>query len=984
MDENTDKSSKKDYMQVFDEEEEDYPEFIHELEQETPKTPPSKPKKYHDHNKGNAYTQKQNSNSYKHNDYSYDSHYNNNSNGKNNKNEYKPASHQYHEHSDEYKDLEHSSQHSDIAPKFNYKHKKSPPPAQNKKVKPTKFKWQWNTGSVWKDYKKEDSIMIEQNYGMEDSVILDVHGTIYQIDFPSLKQHNIDTQNVRPIRRVPVDHQDNSIHHHPSGKSHQSSSARGSYSNHRGGRGGYKHHNAGRGGHNSGRGGYGGSGGHGHGYGGYGNQHGHGGYGGSGGHGHGYGGSGGHASHQYPAGAGGAGGSPYSSPYSKGNYGGSAKNNSGVIWQCMLGGSWKDYDESTSKFIESKAKKNEKLFQCSYRGASYIMNLTEMRQTNSDTGRSRLIRRYEKQRSDHGAVSAPKQYSSEPKHSKKHQPKVVHQQYVQNANLDEKPGYDAPEDPHRYDVDMEPQVALPVSGASGPPQMDQDEADMVDTMKNLAIDEPNMSYSDSANDDQHDMEMPYAEPMAPSDDEKLGGAYYSDEEQRSDAIGQSAPNMNSSMNKPAVKKPEASHKWQWQKDNGDFVDYDAKISKDMELLYEHNAPTYPYKRNNQVYTVNFNDMKQYNDKSKGSRDIRRVRMSTPSASASAGPSMKWQWQNDHGDFQDYDAKSSKDMEALYTNKAPEYKYKHHSQVYTVNFKTLKQYNDNTKAARTVRRVAMSTKSAASLPSFHGHGRSSHSSQSAHSSHSAHSPHSAHLWSPNSAPPPKKAVAMKWQWHDDKNWVDYDKNTSIAMEKAFNAHQKTYKFSNNKTKSTYIIIFDRKKQKNTESNKERNVRRVPMSVKGAKPQKRQRKYGWPDPDTWKGPKATAKRKVFGDRIMKLYHVTDATAADAIWKERKMIRGGKGMFGGGIYFAESIASAQYKAEHHGVLITSLVFVGKEHTVKDSSAGQFTFQDLQKMGCDSVYAPKGSGGGKAERVVYNFDQVCVIDKKPLPKNK
>eukprot|EP00483_Globobulimina_turgida_P000530 UN00530 len=155
--------------------------------------------------------------------------------------------------------------------------------------------------------------------------------------------------------------------------------------------------------------------------------------------------------------------------------------------------------------------------------------------------------------------------------------------------------------------------------------------------------------------------------------------------------------------------------------------------------------------------------------------------------------------------------------------------------------------------------------------------------------------------------------MKWQWFDEKHFIDYDKKNSIAMEKAYKCNKKSYKFKNEKSKSEYIVIFNTMKQKNTETNNERDIRRVPLSVKGGKQQKivRQRsKYGWPDPKTWKGPKSSAKRKVFGDKIMTLYHITDASAGDAIFKQHKMIRGGSGMFGGGIYFAETLGSAKHK--------------------------------------------------------------------------
>merc|ERR1712130_1001600 len=114
-------------------------------------------------------------------------------------------------------------------------------------------------------------------------------------------------------------------------------------------------------------------------------------------------------------------------------------------------------------------------------------------------------------------------------------------------------------------------------------------------------------------------------------------------------------------------------------------------------------------------------------------------------------------------------------------------------------------------------------------------------------------------------------------------------------------------------------------------------------------------------------------------MKLYHITSPNSAQLIFKEHKMTRGGQGMFGGGIYFAETVQAAKHKALHRGFLITAKVFVGKEKVVMNAQGGQFTFRELQKLGFDSVHAPKGSGNGEPERVVYNFDQVCVIKQEP-----
>ena len=113
-----------------------------------------------------------------------------------------------------------------------------------------------------------------------------------------------------------------------------------------------------------------------------------------------------------------------------------------------------------------------------------------------------------------------------------------------------------------------------------------------------------------------------------------------------------------------------------------------------------------------------------------------------------------------------------------------------------------------------------------------------------------------------------------------------------------------------------------------------------------PNTKKMRYRWFNPKTWKGPRATRKRKVFGRKMMTLYHVTDEKSADIIFKQRKMMPGTTGMFGGGIYFAETVRDAQYKAKHQGVLITARVHVGKEHVVNDAKAGHFSFQDLQKV--------------------------------------
>eukprot|EP01083_Nonionella_stella_P249348 862325_1 len=127
------------------------------------------------------------------------------------------------------------------------------------------------------------------------------------------------------------------------------------------------------------------------------------------------------------------------------------------------------------------------------------------------------------------------------------------------------------------------------------------------------------------------------------------------------------------------------------------------------------------------------------------------------------------------------------------------------------------------------------------------------------------------------------------------------------------------------------------------------------------------------DTKLPPKRKNKPVHGPDKIMTLYHVTSNEAGRKIKASNKMIRGSQGMFGGGIYFAETPQSAQYKAEHgknNGTLVTCKVYVGNEFRVEDATGGKLTFTELYNKGYDSVWAPNGSGKGQCERVVYNWE--------------
>ena len=65
--------------------------------------------------------------------------------------------------------------------------------------------------------------------------------------------------------------------------------------------------------------------------------------------------------------------------------------------------------------------------------------------------------------------------------------------------------------------------------------------------------------------------------------------------------------------------------WEWQRGK-DFRRFNAKTSNEMERLFQAGASEYKFKNphNNQMYTIKFNQLKQYNDSTKNARNIRRV------------------------------------------------------------------------------------------------------------------------------------------------------------------------------------------------------------------------------------------------------------------------------------------------------------------------------------------------------------------------
>ena len=111
---------------------------------------------------------------------------------------------------------------------------------------------------------------------------------------------------------------------------------------------------------------------------------------------------------------------------------------------------------------------------------------------------------------------------------------------------------------------------------------------------------------------------------------------------------------------------------------------------------------------------------------------------------------------------------------------------------------------------------------------------------------------------------------------------------------------------------------------------------------------------------------------------LYHLTSISAGKAIKKSGKMLRGSSGWFGGGIYFAKSVAICARKSKNGtDCVIKAEVNMGKALVIDaNSNKTNYTYTKLKKMGCNSVIA-KGIATGD-EFVVFNYSQVKILSIK------
>lgn len=122
------------------------------------------------------------------------------------------------------------------------------------------------------------------------------------------------------------------------------------------------------------------------------------------------------------------------------------------------------------------------------------------------------------------------------------------------------------------------------------------------------------------------------------------------------------------------------------------------------------------------------------------------------------------------------------------------------------------------------------------------------------------------------------------------------------------------------------------------------------------------------DTGRNTSLKYDRRARWDRLnknaMKLYHATNKSAALAIEKSGKFLRGNGGSCGSGIYFAQSpSAASMFSARGSDVILECKVHVGDSFT---GSADGITFTKLINQKKDSVYNARGF------YVVYNYDQI------------
>lgn len=108
---------------------------------------------------------------------------------------------------------------------------------------------------------------------------------------------------------------------------------------------------------------------------------------------------------------------------------------------------------------------------------------------------------------------------------------------------------------------------------------------------------------------------------------------------------------------------------------------------------------------------------------------------------------------------------------------------------------------------------------------------------------------------------------------------------------------------------------------------------------------------------------------------LIHQTDQNCAEQIISSQKMIPSSNGLYGPGIYFANTIEAANLKSHRKGVFLIADVYPGKAKKVSkdDVIHGNFNSNQIKSNGYTSIYGYKMPTG--REIIVFDPDRVKNI---------
>eukprot|EP01083_Nonionella_stella_P021002 58240_1 len=372
------------------------------------------------------------------------------------------------------------------------------------------------------------------------------------------------------------------------------------------------------------------------------------------------------------------------------------------------------------------------------------------------------------------------------------------------------------------------------------------------------------------------------------------------------------------------------HQWQcWLSDKRVWCDYNTEHNAQLERWHQSHQSICNLTINGNQYKINLEEMTQLNITTNVSRNIKRISILIKRTN------FIWQWKDNDNKYKLYPQDISDRLEAIYINKGSNTSVVKifGSQYYEIKPLQFKQINKATQFTRAMRRV--------------------------------------HVNEADNEDDTDEGIGL-WQWKDDGEiWKNYDPKTNKCIESRYKIRDEKVVINIGPKRTKYVIVFEDLTQINIQTKNKRHVRRIEVNAEDDRMyilKEGQRD----DVNLWKGPL----RKTHGKEIKRLYHITGAQAAQAINKSKRMIRGKDGMFGGGIYFAESKEDAQHKSENKGGwLITAKVFTGEAMVLNHGNAGKYDFNSLSAKGFDSIYAPKGGGKGKPEWCVYNWDQVLVV---------